>query len=114
MIICELRILPIFNLCVLFTTTPYSYPGHPDPLTCPPDRGRKSIALYYYSNGRPEEPGEAVEHNTLFQRRPGDPFSPSNALMRLASGGLVRDLMPPLFYRWLRNAWHRHLRRKSP
>jgi hypothetical protein len=34
--------------------------------------------------------------------------------MRQASGGLVRDLMPPLFYRWLRNAWHRHLRRKSP
>jgi hypothetical protein len=109
---CEHRILPIFNRCVIFSTTPYSYHGHPDLLTCPPGNSRKSIALYYYSNGRPEEAGEIIEHNTLFRRRPGDPFSPSNALMRLASGNLVRDLMPPLFYRWLRNAWHHHLRRK--
>src|SRR3712207_8306837 len=45
-------------------------------------RSRKSIALYYYTNGRPEEPGPAVEHNTLFAPRPGDPFSLRKALMR--------------------------------
>jgi len=50
---CEAKILPIFNRCVIFNTTDYSYHGHPKPITCPPDRTRKSIALYYYTNGRP-------------------------------------------------------------
>lgn len=108
----EHRIAPIFNRCVIFSTTSFSYHGHPDPLTCPENRSRKSIALYYYSNGRPEESGPVIEHNTLFHRRPGDPFTLGSSLMRLASSGLVRDLIPPLFYRWLRKAWN-HQTRKS-
>lgn len=52
---CEQKILPVFNRCVIFNTTDFSYHGHPAPLACPPDRTRKSLALYYYSNGRPEE-----------------------------------------------------------
>jgi Rps23 Pro-64 3,4-dihydroxylase Tpa1-like proline 4-hydroxylase len=52
---CEKKIMPLFNRCVLFNTTDFSFHGHPEPLTCPPDRTRKSLALYYYSNGRPEE-----------------------------------------------------------
>ena len=51
---CEQRILPIFNRLVVFSTTDFSYHGHPDPLTCPDHRTRNSIALYYYSNGRPK------------------------------------------------------------
>lgn len=64
------KILPIFNRCAIFSTTSTSYHGHPTPLACPPDRTRKSIAVYYYTNGRPEEEvGKA--HSTLFQQRPG-------------------------------------------
>jgi Rps23 Pro-64 3,4-dihydroxylase Tpa1-like proline 4-hydroxylase len=66
----EQKILPLFNRCAIFSTTSYSYHGHPTPLACPPDRTRKSMATYYYSNGRPEEEiGDA--HSTLFQARPG-------------------------------------------
>jgi len=66
----EQKILPLFNRCAIFSTTSFSYHGHPTPLACPPDRTRKSIATYYYSNGRPEE--EAGEfHSTLFKERPG-------------------------------------------
>ena len=72
---------------------------------------RKSIALYYYSNGRPEEKGPVQEHNTLFRLRPQDRFSWNNFLVRTASAGWVRDLMPPLAYRWLRQAWNSGLRR---
>ena len=65
----EQKILPLFNRCAIFSTTSFSYHGHPTPLACPPDRTRKSLATYYYSNGRPEE--EVSEaHSTLFQHRP--------------------------------------------
>jgi Rps23 Pro-64 3,4-dihydroxylase Tpa1-like proline 4-hydroxylase len=67
---CEKKILPIFNRCVIFSTTDFSYHGHPEPLTCPEDMTRKSLALYYYSNGRPAiEAGDA--HSTIFRERPG-------------------------------------------
>ena len=68
---CEHRIAPLFNRMVCFSTTDTSYHGHPDELRCPPDRTRRSLALYYYSNGRPaEEIGRS--HSTLFRYRPGD------------------------------------------
>ena len=66
---CIHRIAPIAGRCVVFRTTSTSFHGHPHPLTCPDDRSRRSIALYYYSNGRPAEEG-AREHGTLWQDRP--------------------------------------------
>lgn len=67
------KILPVFNRIAIFSTTDFSYHGHPDPLSCPPDRSRKSIALYYYSNGRPaSEVNKGLEeHTTLFVGRKG-------------------------------------------
>ena len=66
----ERKILPVFNRCTIFSTTSTSYHGHPAPLSCPSDRTRKSIATYYYSNGRPEEETWNA-HSSLFQHRPG-------------------------------------------
>lgn len=40
---------PIANRAVIFTTDTTSFHGHPVPLSCPPDRSRRSLALYYYS-----------------------------------------------------------------
>lgn len=70
---CVQKILPKFNRMALFSTTDFSYHGHPEPLNCPPDRSRKSLALYYYSNGRPvEEINSGLEnHRTLFVPREG-------------------------------------------
>jgi Rps23 Pro-64 3,4-dihydroxylase Tpa1-like proline 4-hydroxylase len=71
---CSKKILPIFNRCVVFTTTDFSYHGHPEPLNCPDDRSRKSLALYYYSNGRPASEIRQSDsgHSTLFRARPGE------------------------------------------
>jgi hypothetical protein len=66
---CVQRIAPIAGRCVVFQTTTTSFHGHPHPLTCPADRSRKSIALYYYSNGRPEHEG-SEQHETLWQETP--------------------------------------------
>ena len=51
---CVQSIPPIFNNTVIFNTTDYSNHGYPDPIHCPENISRKSIALYYYTNGRPE------------------------------------------------------------
>jgi 2OG-Fe(II) oxygenase superfamily len=67
----EQKLLPLFNRCAIFSTTSTSYHGHPNPLSCPPDRTRKSLATYYYSNGRPEEELRDA-HSTVFVRRPGE------------------------------------------
>jgi Rps23 Pro-64 3,4-dihydroxylase Tpa1-like proline 4-hydroxylase len=91
---CEKNVLPIFNRCVVFSTTSDSYHGHPLPLTCPPDRTRKSLAVYYYTNGRPEE--EANEsHSTLFQKRPGKELSLSTRAL-ITTKKVVRSLLPPI------------------
>jgi Rps23 Pro-64 3,4-dihydroxylase Tpa1-like proline 4-hydroxylase len=66
---CKERIAPVAGRCVIFSTSSTSYHGHPEPITCPEDVSRKSIALYYYTN-RPR-PADEVVHSTLWQARPG-------------------------------------------
>jgi Rps23 Pro-64 3,4-dihydroxylase Tpa1-like proline 4-hydroxylase len=63
---CRKRILPSFNRTVVFSTTDTSYHGHPHPLTSPPGVTRKSVSLYYYTAGRPEEERSAP-HDTIFR-----------------------------------------------
>lgn len=50
---CIKKIAPTFNRLTVFSTTDVSFHGHPDPLTCPPEVHRNSIALYYYTAERP-------------------------------------------------------------
>jgi 2OG-Fe(II) oxygenase superfamily len=64
---CEQKVLPVFNRTVVFSTTDFSFHGHPAPLTCPPDRSRKSVSFYYYTNGRPDEERSAP-HDTIFRK----------------------------------------------
>ena len=68
---CERKIQPIFNRLVIFKTTDFSYHGYTDPLTSP--FPRRSMAMYYYTNGRPDD--EKVDkgdhsHSTLWQEVP--------------------------------------------
>ena len=68
---CVQRIAPVANRCVVFSTTRDSYHGMPDPLRCPDGVTRRSLALYYYSNGRPQHE-RGPDHSTLWQTRPGE------------------------------------------
>ena len=68
---CARRILPVAGRCVVFNTTDTSFHGHPEPLACPDGETRKSIALYYYSNGRPDAEISAP-HTTLYRDRPSE------------------------------------------
>ena len=78
---CESKVLPVFNRFLLFATTDDANHGHPDPLRCPADRARRSMALYYYTNGRPEHEITA-NHTTLFKQRPGEAWN-STAMQTL-------------------------------
>lgn len=62
---CVRAIPPVFNRAVLFDTSNFSYHGHPRPLACPPERSRKSVALYYYSLECPAE-ADRDAHGTVF------------------------------------------------
>ena len=69
---CVQRILPVYNRMVIFTLTDWAFHGHPEPTTCPSGSNRKSIALYYYTVGRPK--GELLngKKTTLFMPRPDE------------------------------------------
>lgn len=68
---CENKILPVFNTMAIFSTTDYSYHGHPNPLNCPDTMSRKPLALYYFSDGRPQEELnlDIDAHGTMFKAR---------------------------------------------
>ena len=84
---------PIFNRLVIFATTDFAYHGHPDPLTCPPTRARRSMALYYYTNGRPDEE-VAGDHTTLFRQRPGERFkAPAKVVAERCVPPILMDLV---------------------
>lgn len=104
---CVKAIPPTFNTMAIFSTSDFSYHGHPDPLTCPPDRSRKSLALYYYSSGRPAEEiivGQET-HSTLFKARAGHAADEA-ALLERNRGRLGlrwRDFVPPVVGKLVRH-----------
>lgn len=94
---CAVRIAPLFNRMAIFSTTDYSWHGHPDKLTCPPDRSRKSMALYYYTNGRPDSEISMENRQritTTFTARKGQDSQKMTAFNNLVN--LANDLLPPI------------------
>ncbi len=61
------RVTPKGNRMLVFTTSQESFHGHPDPLTCPDDVARRSLALYYFT-----EEEHAVRRSTDYRARPED------------------------------------------
>jgi Rps23 Pro-64 3,4-dihydroxylase Tpa1-like proline 4-hydroxylase len=92
---CEAKILPLFNRLAVFGTTDYTYHGHPNPLQCPEGMTRKSLALYYFTNGRPAEEVTG-EHSTLFKARAPDDFRPT---MKQRLRRIAKDVLPPIVAR---------------
>ena len=65
---CVEKISPVFNRCVVFNTDEDSFHGLPDPIQCPEDMTRKSIALYYFT----EEENTPRARATNYRARPTD------------------------------------------
>lgn len=104
---CVKKVLPLFNRMALFSTTDFSYHGHPDKLTCPPDRSRKSMAFYYYTNGRPAEEVEAGKEeriNTKFVARQDSDSTKMKIYNTIVT--FLQDICPPIVLRAWKN-WRR-------
>jgi Rps23 Pro-64 3,4-dihydroxylase Tpa1-like proline 4-hydroxylase len=73
MSLCKKKISPNFNKLVIFSTNDFSNHGHPDPINCPDNLSRKSIALYYFSKGRPisDLNNKNFKNKTYFKSRDG-------------------------------------------
>ncbi len=89
-------IAPLIGRAVVFNTSLDSYHGQPDPLSCPSDRSRKSIATYYYTAS---EAGitKLPTRNTMFQTRKG---TGDRKDRRVLFDLMLRDWVPPKLYHY--------------
>lgn len=101
---CVKKIAPIINRCVIFNTGKDTFHGHPDPMHCPPQMTRKSIALYYYTNGRDDD--DLEEHSTRWRARPGvAEVSGEGDRVHVPGARLLKKLrpfVPPVVFDWTR------------
>jgi Rps23 Pro-64 3,4-dihydroxylase Tpa1-like proline 4-hydroxylase len=67
----QIRVEPLFNRLVVFNTNDHSFHGQPDPHAFPDGNSRKSIAMYYYSKGRPEHEITSHKIGTSYRARYG-------------------------------------------
>lgn len=97
---CQKRVSPLLGRAVVFSTDLDSFHGHPDPLTCPPERSRRSIATYYYT-----APLEGVaslpKRTTVFRERPG---TTDKSDWKIKAQHWWRDWAPPAIQRKLASA----------
>ncbi|MDB9760384.1 2OG-Fe(II) oxygenase [Pelagibacteraceae bacterium] len=107
---CRKKITPIFNRMVIFSTTDFSNHGHPDAIKCSEDISRKSIALYYFSNGRPahEILDSTKKNKTYFKNRFGYPAEVSK------KREIIKNFLRKFkFYSKMKNFEKKYLRKKK-
>ncbi len=101
-------IFPLYNRMVIFNSTDFSFHGHPDPLQCPPDRSRNSIALYYYTNGRPSNERNFRSGNTNYQARPNEKLGKPESV----GDRVARKVLPSSAYNFIKEFAFRRAERK--
>ncbi|MBB4152787.1 hypothetical protein GGQ80_000675 [Sphingomonas jinjuensis] len=95
---CEVKVAPHIGRAVVFSTSLDSYHGHPDPLTCPPERDRRSIATYYYT-AFDEKLADVPARDTNFRPRPG---TGDRIDWAARAHHFINDWVPPRLQRYAR------------
>jgi len=93
---CRHRVLPVIGRAVVFNTSLDSFHGQPDPVRCPPGRGRRSIATYYYT-AHEDGMSKLPERTTVFKARP---TSGDKSDRRVQFDHFLKDWVPPKLYRY--------------
>lgn len=91
---CRKSVLPLMARAVIFNTDRDTFHGHPEPLRCPEQRTRRSIATYYYT--APHAGVGTIERTTDFRPRPG---TSDKRDWRIMFHHLKADWMPPILQR---------------
>jgi 2-oxoglutarate-Fe(II)-dependent oxygenase superfamily protein len=78
---CVKKVLPVFGRSILFAHTEQSLHGHPDPVNTPDGRTRRSVAAYFYTNGRPD-PTPPERLGTRFLNPAVEPANPRKKLKK--------------------------------
>lgn len=108
---CVIRVSPILNRCVVFSTDANTWHGHPDPLITPDGVKRRSIAMYYYTASK-NIYKEVPNLNTLYVARGEDSGDVRAEVQGLRNDEFMKDWLPPIAARaWfrVRNAVRRRL-----
>jgi len=92
---CEKRVKPAIGTAVVFNTDLDSFHGHPDPLQCPEDKSRRSIALYYYTSAA--DLNDQPDRTTNFKARPN---SNDRSNVKTTIRHFINDWTPPAIKRW--------------
>lgn len=92
------KVYPIFNRCVIFNTDQDSFHGHPDPLNCPDNVTRKSIALYYYTASE-SVLLETPLHDTMYKARPGETKGNRKEAFNYSINNYLVEWLPPIIFR---------------
>ena len=94
----EVSVAPAMGKAVIFNTDQDSFHGVPDPVACPPERSRRSLALYYYT--APEAGLASIApRTTTFKPRPNTPDRTDwPVLLR----HMAQDWLPPAIHRALK------------
>jgi Rps23 Pro-64 3,4-dihydroxylase Tpa1-like proline 4-hydroxylase len=95
---CHKKVAPLLGRAVVFNTALDSFHGHPDPLNCPPERARRSIATYYYT-AHPAGVSALPSRTTVFKPRPESGDLPDR---QVQFDHFLRDWVPPKLYRYAR------------
>lgn len=103
---CEKKVLPVFNRLLVFAVTDFNMHGVPEPLNCPEDTSRKSLAFFYFTNGRPEhEIDKDKKLHVKFTDRPTD-VTPKNSQAKENYIGyqsnplkrIIKQITPPIIF----------------
>lgn len=95
---CCAKIAPHIGTAVVFNTDTDSFHGHPDPLTCPADVTRRSLALYYYTADLPSDVHQ-FSRTTDFRQRPS---SSDRIDFKTKSKNFLKEICPPFIYKALK------------
>ena len=100
---CAEKVVPVFGRTILFAQSVDSFHGHPDPVRTPDGRSRRSVAAYFYTNGRPD-PTPVERLSTRY-------LSPETTSLRNRLQSGLKSVTPPLIWDGLKMiAWKRHPR----
>jgi hypothetical protein len=100
---CVVKVAPLMNRCVVFSTEADTWHGHPDPLELPDGMTRRSMALYYYTASEAVYE-ETPDLSTVYMARPNDSKSIKAEAWRFRREEYLKDWLPPVGYRALARA----------